>query len=1011
MRILAAVAVVLALALLGLVGWAVIEELRSSLLLATVVSRYVARMTFSVGAGPNERLPFPQGGPYDQRLGYTQIPAFVGALREHDMAVSRQARVSPTLDDFVARGGFAVYGEKNRAGLALLDRNGLALYQANYPRATYDDWSQVPPLVAATLMFIEDKGLLDARYPLRNPAIDWPRLLVAAAGQVAGKFDPSFKGGGASTLATQIEKFRHSPEGRTNDAREKLRQMASATARAYRDGPDTWAARKRILMTYLNSTPLGSRPGYGEIIGVADGLKAWFGTDFAEVNQALRAPAADATALTGKAILYRQVLALLLAERRPTFYLQENHGALAVLEDRYLHRLCDAGVITADLRDAALAVALPFSAEAPAPPKAAFRDNKAADAVRTELMSWLHVPGLYALDRLDAAARTTIDEPLQSAVTEILARLSDRAFVGDMGLVGHDLLGSADPAGVTYSVVLYQREAGRNVVRVHADSLDAPFDINSDAKLILGSTAKLRTLVTYLDVIETLHARLASLPTAELVRRTAAAEDPLTRWAADYLASSADRSLPKMLDAAMARHYSGSPAEVFFTGGGAHIFHNFERSEDGQVPTVEDAFRHSVNLAFVRIMRDICRYYLAQEADVPATPERHRAYLSRFADEEGTSFLNHFYDLYRGRSPDGALALAASHARPLPRRQAVVYRSVRPTGGPADFAAFMRRVLPGLDQDDLDDLYDAAAPDRFSLNDRAYLAGMHPLELWLAAYLQDHPGAGRAEVLKAGADVRQEAYAWLFKTRNAHKQDVRIRILKEEDAFESILQDWRRQGYPFGRLVPSYASAIGSSGDRPHALARLMGIILNDGLAQPTVDVDGVDFAADTPYETDLVSKAEAPRRVLSSEVATVVRRALTGVVSEGTGTRIRAVFQGADGLPLVVGGKTGTGDNRFDSFTAGGRLSGSRVVDRTATFVFFVGDHLFGSITAFVRGDDAKSYHFTSALAVQLLKVLAPTIRPLVESSLADAGAASAPIGTPAAGPPTVQVDSLRPR
>ena len=33
---------------------------------------------------------------------------------------------------------------------------------------------------------------------------------------------------GGSTLATQLEKYRHSPEGRTQSARDKLQQMASA---------------------------------------------------------------------------------------------------------------------------------------------------------------------------------------------------------------------------------------------------------------------------------------------------------------------------------------------------------------------------------------------------------------------------------------------------------------------------------------------------------------------------------------------------------------------------------------------------------------------------------------------------------------------------------------------------------------------------------------------------------------------------------------------------------------
>jgi hypothetical protein len=57
-----------------------------------------------------------------------------------------------------------------------------------------------------------------------------------------------------------------------------------------------------------------------------------------------------------------------------------------------------------------------------------------------------------------------------------------------------------------------------------------------------------------------------------------------------------------------------------------------------------------------------------------------------------------------------------------------------------------------------------------------------------------------------------------------------------------------------------------------------------------------------------------------------------------------------------------------------------SRVVDRTATFVFFLGDRYFGTVTAYVPGGDAARFHFTSALAVQLLKVLEPELKPLID-------------------------------
>src|SRR5438270_425933 len=83
----------------------------------------------------------------------------------------------------------------------------------------------------------------------------------------------------------------------------------------------------------------------------------------------------------------------------------------------------------------------------------------------------------------------------------------------------------------------------------------------------------------------------------------------------------------------------------------------------------------------------------------------------------------------------------------------------------------------------------------------------------------------------------------------------------------------------------------------------------------------------------------------------------------EGTAARLHGTYTDAQGTPLVVGGKTGTGDNRFDHFAAGGGITSSRVVDRTATFVFYLGDRFYGTVTAYVPGAAAARYHFTSGL------------------------------------------------
>src|SRR5690606_24273537 len=233
-------------------------------------------------------------------------------------------------------------------------------------------------------------------------------------------------------------------------------------------------------------------------------------------------------------------------------------------------------------------------------------------------------------------------------------------------------------------------------------------------------------------------------------------------------------------------------------------------------------------------------------------------------------------------------------------------------------------------------------PTRRSSELQAYLAGIHPLELWLLAYLRDHPDASLAETLAASEDERQTAYSWLFKTRRWNAQQNRLRILLEQDAFVAIHRQWQRLGYPFKSLVASYATALGASADRPSALAELMGIVVNDGVRLPMRQLNSLVFAEGTPYETAFKPRPGGGQQVLSPELCLTVRNALAGIVESGTARRLNGVFVDAGGKPLPVGGKTGTGDHRNKQYAAGGRLISEQVVNRNALFTFFIGDHHF---------------------------------------------------------------------
>jgi membrane peptidoglycan carboxypeptidase len=224
---------------------------------------FAADISYAVQPGPAAAPLPPDRGPWDVRLGYAGLPGFAERLQKNGYAITRQAVPSRRMTELNGRGIYNAFVEKNQTGLRLIDANGGQLQSARYPRNVYDSFESVPDLVARALLYVEDRELLDPSRPTMNPVVDWERLGMAVAQQGLKTVGLPHKTFGASTLATQLEKFRHSPGGITQDSHDKLVQMISATLRVYRDGAENLPARKRLLLDYLNSLPLAAQPGYG----------------------------------------------------------------------------------------------------------------------------------------------------------------------------------------------------------------------------------------------------------------------------------------------------------------------------------------------------------------------------------------------------------------------------------------------------------------------------------------------------------------------------------------------------------------------------------------------------------------------------------------------------------------------------------------------------------------------------------------------------------------------------
>lgn len=970
----------LSLGLVGLVAW----ELLSSALEARYLAKTAQKMTWQIRPGPSDRIRYPGQGPYDVRLGYSKLPDYLARLDKAGWQIDRQARVSLQMSRVADLGLFLPYHEKDQAGLSLVDSDGKQLYRAQYPTRGYDRFEDIPKVLVDALLHIENRDLLSEQYPSRNPAVEWDRLAQALLEKGISLIDTNRNVPGGSTLPTQIEKYRHSPEGLTSSMGEKLRQMGTASLRAYLDGANTLPMRKKTVMAYLNTVPLSAAPRFGEVNGIGDGLWAWYGLDLDKINKTLAKKPRARDAAYASAL--KHALSLIVAERRPSYYLAANRKALDALTDDHLDLLANAGLISRELADQGKRVRLRATSQRTDPPPPRFVDQKAINAQRIRVAALLGESRLYDLDRLDLRVDTTINQPAQKIVSAYLQSLAKAEAAAASGLIGHRLLQPGNPLeSVIYSFTLYEKTPQGNLLRIQADNLNQPFDINSQARLDLGSTAKLRTLVTYLEIIARLHAEYRALDAAALAQKAQPQRDVLAQWVAGRLVGNRGETLAVTLDAAMGRAYSATP-EPFFTGGGVHHFANFDAKDNGRVMDVWEATRNSVNLVYIRIMRDIVRHYAtstpgaaARILDDASNPLR-ETYLARFVDQEGRVFTHRFYQRHKNLTAAQMADDLYGRIGHNPRRFAAVFRYLEPQ---ADLEAFVRALhthVPAsasLAPKTLDSLYRAHAPDAYSLTDRGYITQIHPLELWVVKTLRAAPKTDLKALYESGTGVRLEVYNWLFDTSRKNTQDIRIQSLLEVEAFDRLLADWKRLGYPFDNITPSYATAIGSSGDRPAALAQLMSILVNDGMQVPLTSLAGLHFAADTPYDTRLSPRPAKGERLMPADVAQTVRRALAQVVESGTAVRLAGALKTADGQPLTIGGKTGTGDHRFERYGRGGQLLESRVVNRTATFVFYLGDRYFGTLTALVQGEQAGRFGYTSSLTAQILKTLLPQLQP----------------------------------
>jgi membrane peptidoglycan carboxypeptidase len=965
--------------IIGIILIPILYEMRTSAVQSRILSSYAQKMSFKLGRGPSSNIVFPKYGPFDIRAGYARIPDFEKRLGAMGYETTEQARFSPELERAARWGFLPPYAEPSSTRLVINGMDGKPLFLAPVAGNSFGSFEEIPPLAVKSLLIIENRELNEPADDRTNPVVDWNRLAKAAILYAGHKLGLSVPVEGGSTLATQMEKYRHSDEGQTDSVLTKLRQMTDASLKVYQKGPDTREERRQIILDYLNSVPLAAAPGFGEIHGMGNGLSAWFGLNLQDVQRDLSLADDD----SAKAGAFKHLLALQCSVKAPSFYLLRNHEALETRANFYAQYLANVQVISQPFADLVKSKPLSFAHNPRKASIPSYAESKAVNEIRSRLVTQLGLPGLYELDRLHLNVESTIDPHLQRSVIDLFEKLHDPKYVDSAGLRGERLLATGDPTKVIYGMLLYEKTPQGNLLRVVTDNLNAPFDINTGMKMQLGSTAKLRTLVDYLNIVASLYEQLSAMEYSELRHQFAPVRDPITLWAADTLGRNRNLSLDDFLQMALDRKYSANPGEIFFTGGGAQTFHNFDNNDNGRIVTVREATERSVNLAYVRLMRDLERYY---EARLPYNTEtvlsdindpKRTKLLHEIADEESQYFLFKAYRSFENRSPEAVIAELLDKKARSDRHLSILFYAWHHGGDEAALAHWLEKYLGTIEPERVNRLAKAYGNPQLNLSDYGYLLGIHPLKIWCAEQLVRDPSIKWNQLWPQSEQARKISFAWLFKPPNRPARDLRLRIRFEQDAFALMSVDWKRFGFPFDKLVPSFATAIGSSGDRPEALAQLMGMLINNGIQVPATRIVGLRFGSGTPYETAMEPAPAGGKRVMPEAVARAILPVLAQVVKVGSAARLAGAYK-IGSRQLLVGGKTGSGDNRFDTVGRQGQKISSRPVDRTATFVFYIEDRFFGVITAFVPGKDAGSYGFTSSLPVAIMKLMAPDIQAL---------------------------------
>ena len=226
-----------------------------------------------------------------------------------------------------------------------------------------------------------------------------------------------------------------------------------------------------------------------------------------------------------------------------------------------------------------------------------------------------------------------------------------------------------------------------------------------------------------------------------------------------------------------------------------------------------------------------------------------------------------------------------------------------------------------------------------------------------------------------GLDQRSAARYGLWSrplSARARRSDQRLREFRaERDAFKRMTPYWQRADLLFERRCRrtpplSAARPIGQRRWRTSWASSS-----TTACACPMPRLTRLQWGKDTPYETG--NGAQARRRRARDGTGTrPARCAAPSPRWSTTAPRAASPARSKRRTARRSSPAARPAPARSASRPSARRSASRRAANRTATFTFYVGDRDSGVMTAFVPGKQAGGYEFTSALSVNVVRLLA---------------------------------------